>query len=173
MIYSVKAKEQVYNSVKFRSTLEARWAIFFDACGLDWVYEPECFKLPAGNYTPDFYLKKYDLYVEIKPNLDWVGDNYDLHRYVQCPKQLLVLSVPFPSIIETSALFSQDLDKYDEFGEIHWSESFYRGNFCPNHEREFFWHSCSWFDNLGDSNNHNLKDTYKKQINAVKKHRFF
>lgn len=171
MIYSVKAREQVYNGVKFRSTLEARWAIFFDACGLDWVYEPECFELKVGNYTPDFYLKKYNLFVEIKPNLDWLNDDYDFFRFAECPKQLLVLSVPFPSIIETSALFSQDLDKYDEFGEICQSEWFYRGNFCPNSEHQPFFHT--FFNNLGYSNNLRFKDTYKKEINTVKKHRFF
>jgi hypothetical protein len=41
--------------IDFKSTLEARWALLFDALGLKWWYEPETFKLPGGVvYTPDF-----------------------------------------------------------------------------------------------------------------------
>lgn len=170
MKYTFKAKEQVYNGVTFRSTLEARWAIFFDACGLKWVYEPECFELEAGNYTPDFYLKKYDLFVEIKPNLDWHSDDKDFYRYVQFPKDLLVLSVPFPSICETSALFRPDNEKYNEFGEICRYEMYNRGNFCPNHKHEPFF--FTFFNMLGYDNNY-FNDEYENEINAVKKYRFF
>ena len=31
----------VYKGYRFRSRLEARWAVFFDACGAKWEYEPE------------------------------------------------------------------------------------------------------------------------------------
>ena len=37
----MKAIETEYKGYKFRSRLEARWAIFFDACGVRWEYEPE------------------------------------------------------------------------------------------------------------------------------------
>jgi hypothetical protein len=170
MKYSFKAKEQVYNGVKFRSTLEARWAVFFDACGLDWVYEPECFELEAGSYTPDFYLKDYDLYVEIKPNLDWYDDKYDFFRYLQCPGKLLVLSVPFPSIKEASAVFGlwdhiPDRDSVD--GDC--KEWVVIANFCPNSKYEPFFF-CG--HNIGESDDY-WNDDYKNEINAVKKHRFF
>jgi hypothetical protein len=169
MKYTFKSKEQVYNGVKFRSTLEARWAIFFDACGLDWVYEPECFELDTGNYTPDFYLKKYDLFVEIKPNLDWYDNDYDFYRYTECPKRLLVLSVPFPSISQVSACFSEKIELYNEFTVNHRDEMYYHVNFCPNHKHEPFYFSGY---NLGD-NVDIWKNEYKNEINVVKKHRFF
>jgi hypothetical protein len=159
MNYTFKAKEQVYNGVKFRSTLEARWAIFFDACGLKWVYEPECFELDAGNYTPDFYLKKYDLFVEIKPNLDWLKDEYNVKRYKQCPKQLLVLSVEYPSILEVSACYGI-YDDWDDYQPV---------NFCPNSKYEPFY--ISGYD-LGYEDNY-WNNYYDNEINAVKKYRFF
>ena len=34
--------------------------------GLDYQYEPVRFTTPLGSYTPDFYLPKYDMFVEIK-----------------------------------------------------------------------------------------------------------
>lgn len=51
----IKAIETQYKGYRFRSRLEARWAVFFDALKLDWQYEPEGFDLgQAGYYLPDF-----------------------------------------------------------------------------------------------------------------------
>lgn len=68
----IKAIETVYNGYKFRSRLEARWAVFFDELGVRYEYEPEGYNLHyMGYYLPDFALfdneKKY--LVEIKPAL--------------------------------------------------------------------------------------------------------
>jgi hypothetical protein len=56
-----------WHGTTFRSRLEARWAIFFDALGLRWQYEPEGYALPAGNYLPDFFLPEIDAWIEVKP----------------------------------------------------------------------------------------------------------
>jgi len=48
--------ETLYGGCRFRSRLEARWAVFFDALDLRWEYEPEAFALPSGAYLPDFRL---------------------------------------------------------------------------------------------------------------------
>lgn len=53
---SVKAIETAYKGCRFRSRLEARWAVFFDTLGLKWEYEPEGFELKSGRYLPDFRL---------------------------------------------------------------------------------------------------------------------
>ena len=50
----IKAIETVYAGYRFRSRLEARWAVFFDSMGWKWEYEPEGFDLPSGWYLPDF-----------------------------------------------------------------------------------------------------------------------
>ena len=63
----IKAIETEYNGYKFRSRLEARWAVFFDVGKIRYEYEPEGFVLPDGtHYLPDFYLPDYDTYVEVK-----------------------------------------------------------------------------------------------------------
>lgn len=55
----VKAIETHYNGYRFRSRLEARWAVFFDTLGVDYRYEMEGFELPSGKrYLPDFYIPK-------------------------------------------------------------------------------------------------------------------
>jgi hypothetical protein len=64
----LKAIETHYKGYRFRSRLEARWAVFFDAMGIDWQYEPEGFELGDGvRYLPDFKIEN-GLYVEIKPD---------------------------------------------------------------------------------------------------------
>ena len=74
----IKAVETVYNGYRFRSRLEARWAVFFDALGVKYEYEPQGFELPSGKlYLPDFKVKcwgtrgvireePFDLWIEVK-----------------------------------------------------------------------------------------------------------
>ena len=64
----IKAIETYYKGYRFRSRLEARWAVFFDAAGIKYEYEPEGFDLDGVWYLPDFYLPWFKCYVEIKPN---------------------------------------------------------------------------------------------------------
>lgn len=73
----IKPIETIYNGYRFRSRLEARWAVFFDAIGQEYEYEPEGFELSDGTmYLPDFYLEGVrgrgtsNIYIEIKGNLD-------------------------------------------------------------------------------------------------------
>lgn len=81
----MSAIETSYRGVRFRSRLEARWAVFFDAAGIEWEYEPEGFEAhgfwPSGQgrrwrYLPDFILPKVShpdcgpLYVEVKGSDD-------------------------------------------------------------------------------------------------------
>ena len=74
----MKAIETEYKGYLFRSRLEARWAVFFDACGVKWEYEPEGFDLGDGlYYLPDFLL--HDVYFiyrinGIKDNMRYFGD---------------------------------------------------------------------------------------------------
>lgn len=64
----IKPIQTYYKGYHFRSRLEARWAVFFDALGLSWEYEPEGYDLgPAGYYLPDFWLPDLKYWIEIKP----------------------------------------------------------------------------------------------------------
>lgn len=62
----IKAINTQYKGYNFRSRTGARWAVFFDACGYEWEYEREGFKLPSGPYLPDFYFPEYNTYLEVK-----------------------------------------------------------------------------------------------------------
>lgn len=61
--------ETEYAGIRYRSRLEARWALFFDAAGIDAQYEEQGFELSEGGeshlYLPDFRLP-CGTYVEVK-----------------------------------------------------------------------------------------------------------
>ena len=68
MTTQIKAIETRYKGYRFRSRLEARWAVFFDALGIDWEYEKEGYDLgAAGWYLPDFWLPdNHGCFFEVK-----------------------------------------------------------------------------------------------------------
>jgi hypothetical protein len=63
----MKPIETSYNGCKFRSRLEARWAVFFDTLGIQWEYEKEGYDLGDGIlYLPDFWLPEQQIWFEVK-----------------------------------------------------------------------------------------------------------
>lgn len=90
MSSAMKAIETRYRGHRFRSRLEARWAVFFDAAGVTWEYEPQGFefsliRVPTleetdeglgfepyesdekARYLPDFWLPSLQTWFEVKP----------------------------------------------------------------------------------------------------------
>lgn len=66
----MKAINTEYKGFYFRSRLEARWAVFLDELGIEWIYEDEGYILNDGTwYLPDFYLPTFNggMFVEVKP----------------------------------------------------------------------------------------------------------
>lgn len=59
--------ETSWGGFRFRSRLEARWALFFSKLGIQFQYEPEGFELQECRYLPDFYLPQVSWWAEIKP----------------------------------------------------------------------------------------------------------
>lgn len=65
----IKPIETKYNGYRFRSRLEARWAVFFDALKIRYQYEVEGFDIDGVRYLPDFYLPDHNVWLEIKPSI--------------------------------------------------------------------------------------------------------
>lgn len=65
---ALKAIDTLYKGYRFRSRLEARWAVFFDRCDMKYVYEHEGFQLPSGPYLPDFNFPTINSFLEVKPS---------------------------------------------------------------------------------------------------------
>lgn len=62
----VRPIETLYAGCRFRSRLEARWAVFFDRMRIPWEYEAQGFDTPAGPYLPDFVLTDCATFVEVR-----------------------------------------------------------------------------------------------------------
>lgn len=72
----IKPIETCYNGYRFRSRLEARWAVFFDAIGIKYLYENEGFDLGDGiYYLPDFYLPDANQFFEVKADIKNIPEN--------------------------------------------------------------------------------------------------
>jgi len=97
--------ETLYNGYRFRSLLEARWAVFFDHCGLRYEYEPEGFDLDGIWYLPDFYIPSLKQYFEVKPNKTHLDDwpehpmfDWLSKREQWEPKFAVLLGYPYLSV---------------------------------------------------------------------------
>jgi hypothetical protein len=77
-----------YKGVRYRSRLEARWAIVFDRLKIEAKFEPQSFIEHGLPYIPDFYLPSLGVWVEIKPttpNSDECKKAHELHRITKEP----------------------------------------------------------------------------------------
>jgi len=87
----IKPIETEYKGYRFRSRLEARWAVFFDAIGLQFEYEHEGYNLGESQYyLPDFVFPQMKIYCEIKPG-DATLDNNLYARFRDNITPILVI----------------------------------------------------------------------------------
>lgn len=63
----MKAIDTTYRGFRFRSRLEARWAVFMDYINVPFEYEREGYDLGGIFYLPDFWLPELRYFLEIKP----------------------------------------------------------------------------------------------------------
>lgn len=78
----MRSLEAIYQKRRFRSRLEARWAMFYDSVGVEWAYEPEAIDLGKFSYQPDFWLKPFQAWNEIKGEI--VDDKAGLLMIEKC-----------------------------------------------------------------------------------------
>lgn len=113
----IRAIETRYGGYRFRSRLEARWAVFFDALDLKWEYEPEGFVTSAGPYLPDFRVwtpQGEPVWYEVKPEHVRVSEKFSAfhqmtydsfmsipaeHRAGLCPDRVSLLSGDPPAML--------------------------------------------------------------------------
>lgn len=90
---TIRAIETSYKGYRFRSRLEARWAVFFDAVNLRWEYEAEGYDVDGNWYLPDFVVSigRCAVYIEIKPKTIGTEEFMRLHRFVLRNQGSLIL----------------------------------------------------------------------------------
>jgi hypothetical protein len=91
----IGAIETRYAGHLFRSRLEARWAVCFDAMDIKWQYEPQGFQFDDSFYLPDFYLPDFSTWVEVKGNPDGlINDLNRMSRFIGPASPLPGLVLP-------------------------------------------------------------------------------
>jgi hypothetical protein len=85
----IKAIETVWNGYRFRSRVEARWAMFFTGMGIEFEYELEGFVLEDGTYyLPDFYLPQVKMWAEVK------GQEFTKEEVEKCKQLRISTNMP-------------------------------------------------------------------------------
>lgn len=118
-----------YKGYNFRSRLEARWAVFFDELGIEFEYEKEGYRLPAGNYLPDFWLPQLNCFAEVKPK---AFTEKEYQKCLQLPHPCIMLDVSHPQARSYFVAGASDGHcKYSEyeqdgFGRMIFSQSLYK-----------------------------------------------
>lgn len=143
----IKPIETEYNGYRFRSKLEAQWAVVFDFLGIRYEYEPEGFELEDGTkYLPDFYFPDQDTYGEVKPDRPGALDELFARplKFVEngAIKKLVILP-NIPSATKKDPVWWIPLVMYDPLATVNAKEPFStlriskavldKGEICTNH----------------------------------------
>jgi len=124
--HQIKAIETVYKGYRFRSRLEARWAVFFDALGIKWEYEKEGYDLDGVRYLPDFWLPEFESWVEVKgeqPNESSKEIEKATRLVLASHKDVYIVSGPMdvtskPDILDVFYRSDEDAVRMDHFVDI-------------------------------------------------------
>lgn len=136
----LKAIQTRYKGYHFRSRLEARWAVYFDALGLEWDYEKEGFDLGDGLlYLPDFWLPQVRMWGEVKPE---PFSEIELEKIWRLHNQsgysvLLLVGVPTTAFYWGTSEYDDGEKSHKDYND--YLISMYHG--YPISERRFY--SCS------------------------------
>jgi hypothetical protein len=110
--------ETAYNGVTFRSRTEARWAVFFDAAGIPWQYEPEGFEFCGERYVPDFWLPREQTYFEVKGELPALDTLDRLYRFSSVSGERLLLAIDSPCMEAKVSFIDAIFERNDFTGQI-------------------------------------------------------
>lgn len=118
----IKAIETVYNVHRYRSRLEARWAVVLTELGIDFLYEYEGYDLGTyGWYLPDFYLPKTTsylnhlpgIYLEIKPDSDF--DSSKVYAFSSLSEKPILVFCGKPEAVQGVTGSSHSFESFGEF----------------------------------------------------------
>ncbi|MGJ9384308.1 hypothetical protein [Salipaludibacillus sp. CF4.18] len=106
------ANETEYKGYKFRSRLEAQWAVFFETMNFAWEYiKPR--NIEAKNiYLPDFYLPERKTWIEISSKIPRAEE---LRKYEAFAERQLNNNVDFRLLVGEIPEATSDFGVLDSF----------------------------------------------------------
>lgn len=131
----------IYNNQEFRSSLEARWALYFDLIGASWHYEPDGYRLPNGNYLPDFLIETSNgksIYVEVKPDMlsrmIWATDiGFD---FAERTHETIVCLIGYPSTYVFASLTFKNRIRFHHIAFFHYYFYKFGEPYCYEKDRD-------------------------------------
>jgi hypothetical protein len=160
----MKPIETIYNGYRFRSRLEARWAVFFDVLGIKWVYEPEGYDLGRlGYYLPDFWLTEIGCFAEVKPQ---TFTEVEWNKASALPQHCLVLDGVPENKYYTVAGDPENHGDFSSYGEYLQGKTYYCADLLFSKSRGRIW--WIFMDDAGFTTD----DRHTNAINAARSARF-
>lgn len=142
----IKAIETKYKGYRFRSRLEARWAVFMDSMKQKWIYEPEGYHLGSGLYLPDFYLPDNDMWMEIKPHKDDQKAFDKMFELCCLTNKIGVVCVGMPHEKQTFAFIGDIKESSGGVGwrNVNWCCCYYSHGIKLALSKDRFWCTPGW-----------------------------
>jgi len=122
-----------YKGYRFRSRLEARWAVFLDALNAKWSYEKQGFNLDGTLYLPDFWVEDWSVWIEIKGKTPSDEENRKCDLLASASGKNVLLLSGDPWIENDKNEYNITLfgrDEFDYNGTSGWE--FGEGRRCPD-----------------------------------------
>lgn len=117
----MKSIETKWKGWRFRSRTEARWAVFLEAAGISFEYEPEGVILPSGPYLPDFVLRGFslpdgaepqDVWLEVKGTDPTEAERQKCSELAEASGCPVLLAIGAPDFSEQILLFDDDISAF-------------------------------------------------------------
>lgn len=120
--------ETKYNGYRFRSRLEARWAVFLDHFQEPYEYEGEWYWLP-GFWLPDFWLPRMECWLEIKRTQPTEGEMKLYQVITHNTGYPIILAWSMPKVnMGNTKVYGLLLD--ENAGCIEWSDVIWAVDYC-------------------------------------------
>jgi hypothetical protein len=146
---TIRVLDTHYAGHRFRSRLEARWAVFFDTLGIKWEYEPQAYELAPlpeavadrepeaqyrepqpddskhlGAHLPDFWLPAQGAWFEVTRTEPSDQEWARLYRFAELTNQralVAVGSIPDPRTIEEHGHPQEAGFEIYTYGDLHYA----------------------------------------------------
>lgn len=115
MNQNIKPIETRYKGYRFRSRLEARWAVFLDSFNEQWEYEKEGYELSCGRYLPDFWLPRMNCWLEIKSECPTAKQQNKIERLADATNKPALLAWGIPQSANVEYTIVHDVVSFEQW----------------------------------------------------------
>jgi len=105
-------RKEISKTIYFYSRWEANIARLFNYLDIKWIYQPKTFNLGSQNYTPDFYLPDYGVYIEVK-NFLWKYSKIRDRKFRKLYPKIKLVLILKKKYLELEKKYSQFIKNWE------------------------------------------------------------